>query len=130
MEFINKAFCVGLGGFLGSISRYLLDSRLKLIFHGSFPFPTLIINLLGAFFIGLTLGLLPLTEKSLNHIYLFLITGFLASFTTFSTLSLEALQILKQNLYLNLIGYIFLHIILGIFLTYLGFKFSNLIKNY
>ena len=91
---INCIF-VGLGGFLGACGRYWMGS---IPFYQSMPFPigTLIINLIGAFFIGCIAGAVPLGWISTKQ-QLFLQTGFCGGFTTFSTFSLETLTLLDQG---------------------------------
>lgn len=86
--FLNCVY-VGVGGFVGSVLRYLV-SLVPLRHESGFPIVTLCINVLGAFLLGLivavtgrTIGLSPRTE-------LFLKVGLCGGFTTFSTFALEA----------------------------------------
>jgi len=100
---------VCLGGIFGSAFRFLIATLL----NGS-PNATIIINLSGCFLIG-ALG------TTLNPAYrLFLITGILGSFTTFSTFGLESFSLLKDCHLNNALAYITLHIIGGISMVYLG----------
>ena len=100
MQFIDlfqKSFIVGCGGFLGAIFRFFLNNKINDILKVNLPISTLIINLSGAFFIGMIASLFESMQESYSNIHLFLMSGFLASFTTFSTLSLEALVLLRNS---------------------------------
>ena len=86
MQSIISLLYIGLGGFLGAISRWGLGNTIKKIFNeGNFPFSTLIINLLGCFGIGLAYAI----WENNNNAKLLLIIGFLGGFTTFSTFAYE-----------------------------------------
>ena len=68
-------------------------------------------------------------KSNLNHanhnLWLFLIIGYLGSFTTFSSLSLEAHELVEKSSYFIFTAYILVHFILGISLTFLGLKISS-----
>ena len=72
---------IGIGGILGSLSRYTIGKIISQKFNSSFPYGTYFINISGAFLLGL------LTSLNINHsIYAFFGDGFLGAFTTFSPL--------------------------------------------
>ena len=80
-----------LGGFFGAICRFLISKVLCSINKG-FPFPTLIINSIGSFLLGIVLA----SEMS-QTMYQLIGIGFLGAFTTFSTFSYETLQLMKKG---------------------------------
>ena len=87
---------VGVGGFLGSVCRYLV-SLIPLGKGGPFPFHTLAINLAGALAIGL-IASAALRGSCLNpRLVLFLKTGICGGFTTFSTFALETGDLLRAG---------------------------------
>ncbi len=92
-----NALAVGLGGFIGAVSRYFVSTFINKINTCGFPIATLIINILGSFLIGLLtqllLGLWPDNKK----LQLFLTTGILGGFTTFSTFSLETVNLFQNG---------------------------------
>ena len=104
---MKLALWVGVGGFLGSISRYLLSKYIFSQVGNTFPWPTLAVNLLGCFVIGLLIGW-------------FLMVGFCGGFTTFSTFASESLQLLKGGEWLNFLLYAVISVLFGIILTALG----------
>lgn len=73
---------VAIGGFLGAIARFWIGHRLN---KGSFPYGTLLVNVGGAFLLGLLVG-----SGIEGNGLLLCGTGFLGAFTTFSTWMLEA----------------------------------------
>lgn len=99
---------VGLGGFLGAIARYLVDGWIAERAGAAFPFGTLVVNLSGAFVLGLLFaltverGLLPETIRPPVFI------GFIGAYTTFSTLALESWRLIESGSYgpgiANLVG--------------------------
>ncbi|WP_399681994.1 CrcB family protein, partial [Xenophilus sp.] len=86
MEFL----IVFLGGGLGSAMRHGVNVLAARYVASGFPFGTLAINVLGSFVMGLIVELLALRMGLPQNLRLFLTTGILGGFTTFSTFSLEA----------------------------------------
>lgn len=113
---MDKFLWVGLGGAIGSIFRYTLS---LLPIKSSFPILTLITNLLGAFIIGVVVGLFEKQYLS-SQIHLFLKTGLCGGFTTFSTFSLETLTLLENDMIFIAIVYVFISIAGCIVGVYLG----------
>lgn len=91
-----NCLAVGLGGFLGSVLRYLL-SLAPLSRAGAFPWNTLVTNVLGAFAIGLIAAALSGGGSLDPRLVLFLKTGVCGGFTTFSTFALETAGLLQSG---------------------------------
>ncbi len=91
-----KCLYVGLGGFIGSIGRYLIGLAFIPI-AANFPFGTLLINFAGSFVIGIinefSVKITPVNPKLL----LFLTVGICGGFTTFSTFSLETINLFEKS---------------------------------
>ncbi len=93
MEFIF----VALGGALGAMARYAMS---LIPVKSEFPVMTLITNILGAVLIGFIVGLTSNREDISKNTVLFWKTGVCGGFTTFSTFSLEAFNMLDNKQYL------------------------------
>ena len=121
---MKEVWYVGIGGFLGSVLRYginLLSNRsypIQLI-----PYGTLLVNCLGCFFLGVLVALFKKFNLNIQSLNLFLITGFLGAFTTFSAFGNESIKLFLSNQYQLFIGNIFLNVFLSIFSVWLGYFF-------
>lgn len=84
---------VGLGGFAGSVARYLVSvAMLPLVASTGFPFATLAVNVAGSLLIG------AFAAAGIPGGWYFLcVTGFCGGFTTFSTFSLEAVNLMRTG---------------------------------
>ena len=116
---------VASGGAVGAVLRYLTSNFYKFYFP-NFPIGTLFINFIGSFLIGILASNLESRGTSYIFIKYFLIIGILGSFTTFSTFSLETIQLVNdKKLFLSLV-YIFLSISLCIFGAFFGFNINKI----
>lgn len=103
---------IALGGALGALARFSSGKALWLIFGASTPAATLFVNVLGSFLMGLFVGLstskMPISEELRG----FLLIGFLGSFTTFSTFSMDAVRLIQQDQWSLAMAYITANVIL------------------
>lgn len=122
---MTNMILVGLGGFLGAVSRYGLGVFLKNpSWCGGFPISTFLVNVLGSFAIGCLSSLVRGHELG-EWVTPFLVIGFLGAFTTFSTFSFEALQLFKQSQYLLLFIQLFGTFSLSILGCAIGLKIGG-----
>ena len=117
MSVILNCFFVGLGGFVGSVLRYLVS--LAPIRHESgFPLVTLGINVLGAFVLGLIMATAGKSPSFDPRTLLFLKVGICGGFTTFSTFALEAQGLLSGGKLWAAVLYMLLSVVLCVGAVY------------
>ncbi|PJA95340.1 MAG: fluoride efflux transporter CrcB [Ignavibacteriales bacterium CG_4_9_14_3_um_filter_34_10] len=125
---MQKIFLVGLGGFLGSVFRYLLSGFVQKASNiVSFPVGTLSVNLIGCLVIGLLAGLSESRQLFGENARLFIFIGLLGGFTTFSTFGYEVFSFMRDGEFVSSFLNIFLHLFFSIILVWLGFSLAKLI---
>ncbi len=114
-----ECIAVGLGGFIGSVCRYLIG-LIPVNENAVFPLKTFIINIFGSFLIG-AITAAALKNRDLDpRLLLFLKTGICGGFTTFSTFALETEDLIKQGNLGTCILYGVLSVVLGICAVFAG----------
>jgi CrcB protein len=111
---------VGIGGALGSITRFILGKLISKRFNATFPIGTFIINITGAFLLGFV-NSLDVTRST----YLFFADGFLGAYTTFSTFMYEGFNLFEKDKKMNAFVYILCSLFLGIIFYILGFDMGK-----
>ena len=118
---MNLYLLVALFGAAGSVLRYSLYLITPRFFYLNFPVSTVLVNLLGSFFIGVCVSLF---DKSIitENIRIFIAIGLLGGFTTFSTFSMDLFNLLNKSLYIEMISYLVLSVFGGVLLFFAGYK--------
>jgi len=96
---------VFIGAGIGGALRHGVNVTATRLFGFGFPFGTLIVNVSGSFVMGLFAGYFAYRAGVPQHVRLFLTTGILGGFTTFSTFSLEAAVLIERHAYGAAVGY-------------------------
>src|SRR5690625_3518501 len=113
---------VMIGGFFGAISRFALGEWIDT--HNGLSLGTFLINLSGCFILGWLLTFVSQKKIIRPELTLLFGSGFIGSFTTFSTFSMETLLLFQQNLVFMGIFYVLSTAVLGLLLTFLGHKLA------
>lgn len=115
-----KSLIIFIGGFLGAISRFTVSNIIEV---EDFPINTLLINILGCFLLSFILTYC--TSKIREEYILLLGTGFMGAFTTFSTFSLETVQLFNNGQFILVASYVSLSISVGVIAAFLGYYLSK-----
>jgi len=123
---IKTLLLVGTGGFLGSISRFLVSKFMQSSIPSAFPYGTFAVNIAGCLLIGLIYGFSERSSLLSAGWKLFLAVGFCGGFTTFSTFANENLALLRDGEFLYFFIYTGLSVVLGIAATFSGVMITRL----
>jgi len=121
-----KLLYVAIGGGTGALLRYLVSGIIQKDSPGIFPYGTLAVNLIGALIIGFLWELFQNITISSN-IKVFLFMGLLGAFTTFSTFSLETLNLIREKENIQALVNIIVSNILCLILVFLGSASARLL---
>ncbi|GAC1447983.1 MAG: fluoride efflux transporter CrcB [Chitinophagaceae bacterium] len=118
---------VGIGSFIGGISRYLTQQFVQKYYPSSIPFGTLSVNIVGCFIIGVIYALSAKGNILSPEIRLFLATGICGGYTTFSSFAYENISLLQDGEFFYTLMYVLLSVVLGLLAVYLGILLIKLI---
>lgn len=117
-----------IGAGFGGLTRVLVSDAMKTMLHSNFPYATLLVNLSGCFLMGFLVSFL--LERPFSSSYYFrevLAVGFLGGYTTFSTFSIEALELIMKQQWFLMAGYLSGHYILTLACCALGYGMGKLL---
>ncbi len=115
---------VAIGGALGAAARHLVSKAALALTPLTFPWGTFLINVAGCFAIGIVAGLANLGSISPSA-RLFLATGILGGFTTFSAFGLEAQILLSNGRVQSAVLYSLGQVALGLLAVFLGLSLAR-----
>ena len=111
---------VFIGAGIGGALRHGVNVGAAKLFGFGFPFGTLIVNVVGSFAMGLLAGFFAYRAGIPQHVRLFLTTGILGGFTTFSSFSLDAALLVERHSYGLAAGYIVGSVAAGLSALFFG----------
>lgn len=121
----NNLVFVAMGGAVGAVLRYLISSGIYNWFGRSFPFGTLVVNVIGAFSIGLLSILLVEKFEVPQEVRLALVVGVLGALTTFSTFSWDTLHLMEQGFMQKAFLNVLLNVVVCISAAWFGAQWAK-----
>jgi len=118
-QILKASLIIGFGGFIGTVCRYLVVS---LFDKSSFPYGTVVVNLVGCFLIGLVSGYFSQKLGDQTQLFFFLTIGCLGGFTTFSAIAMESQVFIQNGEFIRMLTYIAFQTLLGIALCMIGYN--------
>ncbi|QBF81416.1 fluoride efflux transporter CrcB [Shewanella maritima] len=116
---MTNVLFVALGGSIGAVLRYLFSLFMLQVFGTSFPFGTLLVNIIGSFLMGVVYALGQISHVS-PELKALIGVGMLGALTTFSTFSNETLLLIQEGYWLKGFLNVLLNVTLCLFMVYLG----------
>ncbi len=124
---------VALGGALGGVSRFWLSGIISARFGETFPWGTLIVNITGSFLIGIFAAFAApegrLDSQSRAFATQFLMIGICGGYTTFSSFSLQTLNLMRDREWLYAGGNIILSVVLCMIAVWLGYLLGSIFNS-
>jgi CrcB protein len=113
---MRTAVLIFVGGGLGSLARYFLGQVISKYSYTQFPLGTLIVNIVACLLVGLLAGLID--HKAAARA--FLIIGFCGGFSTFSTFTVETMDLIRGNFMGHVVLYILASLVCCMGATFVG----------
>lgn len=123
---MEKIFLLALGGALGTLCRYEVNVWAG-HYEAAIPFGTMVVNVLGSFLMGFLVFYFGNHAELSPLLKLFLTTGFLGGFTTFSTYNMEMVGLLLEGNVHYAVFYFLGNVVLGVMACYAGVWMSTLV---
>jgi fluoride exporter len=113
---------VALGGALGSVARLLVSQGVSRVMGDAFPYGILFVNIFGSFVMGLVMALLMRKVTTDPSMQMFLATGILGGFTTFSAFSFDVLKLVNSEQTTAALVYVLASVFVSIAAVLIGFR--------
>ncbi|HUL35522.1 MAG TPA: fluoride efflux transporter CrcB [Candidatus Eisenbacteria bacterium] len=120
-----RLLLIGAFGAVGTLTRYGMQGFVQVKMNSVFPYGTLLVNLLGCFFLGL-IGQLLLNRIIVPPEWRMAIAvGFFGGFTTFSSFGWETAKMLESGEWLRASMYVVISVLIGLLLSVAGIRLAN-----
>jgi len=117
---------IATGGAIGSVMRYAISNGVYALLGRGFPYGTLVVNVVGSLLMGLLFVTLVERLDVTPALRLAILVGFLGAFTTFSTFSIETLNLMQAGEIIKAGINVLVSVVLCIAATWLGFRIGRM----
>ena len=122
---MHSVLAIALGGALGAVGRHYMNIFVSMNAKMAFPVGTLGVNVLGSFLMGVLIAVFAQYWQPPQEVKLFLVTGFLGGFTTFSTFSLDVMTLYSRGATLEAAAYIGASVLISIAAIFAGHSLAG-----
>ena len=124
---MTNVLWVAMGGAIGAAGRYVVATHALRLMGPGFPWGTLAVNIVGSLVMGLLAGAFAYRFHVSPEIRMFLMTGILGGFTTFSAFSLDVSVLVERKDFMLAAGYIIGSVSLAVIALFIGLKIARMI---
>tara|TARA_R100000005_G_scaffold82128_1_gene49669 strand:- start:427 stop:807 length:381 start_codon:yes stop_codon:yes gene_type:complete len=124
---MNMYLSVAVGGALGACARYGVGHIVMRYFGPGYPYGTLFVNIVGSFLMGVLIELIALRWSVSPELRVFLVTGLLGGFTTFSAFSLDVALMVEKGEMLAAAFYVLLSVTISIAGLFAGLHLMRMV---
>ncbi|MEO1989071.1 MAG: fluoride efflux transporter CrcB [Martelella sp.] len=124
---MQHALIVAAGGALGSVGRHFVGVLATRLGGINFPWGTLAVNIIGSLLIGLLVEAVARVLNESAEARMFIVIGFLGGFTTFSSFSLDAMNMIERGDVLPAIAYVIGSVAIGLGAVWAGLAIGRLV---
>lgn len=119
---MTQLLAIAAGGSIGAVMRFIVSTGIYSWLGRGFPYGTLVVNVLGSLLMGLLYELFLQRLSVSPEVRAFLLVGFLGAFTTFSTFSIETVNLIEQGDLLKAMANVFVSVILCVLAAWIGLQ--------
>ncbi|MFO7790085.1 MAG: fluoride efflux transporter CrcB [Bacteroidales bacterium] len=125
---VKALLIAGLGGFVGTVFRFLITRYIQVTYLSVFPWGTFVVNILGSLLIGVFFGISEKGDLLSPEWRIFLTVGICGGFTTFASFSHDAFLLLQNKEWLRFIIYPTVSFFLGLVAVFLGRALITMVR--
>lgn len=117
-----QLLAIAAGGSIGAVMRFIVSTGIYSWLGRGFPYGTLVVNVIGSLLMGLLYELFLQRLSISPEVRAVLLVGFLGAFTTFSTFSIETVNLIEQGYLLKAMTNVFASVILCVLAAWIGLQ--------